>query len=75
MEGISAEFVNSLRGPLFSDVDGCMVCDDSIKECACIVLLDGNCLLVNLGGVEDKFVDHYSIRRTLSLSSPQLIFS
>ena len=70
MEGVSAEYVNSLRGPLSSAVDVGMVCYDSIIACACIVLLDDNCLLVNYGGVENKFVNHCSISRTLSLSSP-----
>ena len=40
----------------------------------CIVPLDGDCLLVNPGDVDNKFVNRFNIRLTLSLSSPQLIF-
>ena len=54
--------------------DGCVVCNDSIVPCACIVLLDGNCLLVNYDGVENELVDHCSIRLTFSLSNAQLFF-
>ena len=70
MEGISTEFANSLWGSLSSAVDGCVVCDDSIVSCACIILLDGNSLLMNSASVENELVDRCSIRRTLSLSSP-----
>ena len=69
MEGTSTDFANSLWGPLSSAVDRCVVCDDSIVACACIILLDGNCLLMNSASVENEFVDQCSVRRTLSLSS------
>ena len=62
MEGIGADFSNSLWYPFSSAVDGGIVCDDYIVTCACIVLLHGDCVLVNPGGVENKFINHCSIR-------------
>ena len=61
MEGVGSEFVDSLWSSLSSAVDGCMVGDDSVVTCACIILLDGYCLLVNSGSVEYKFINHCSI--------------
>ena len=43
---------------LSSAVDGCMVGDDSVVICACIILLDGYCLLVDSGSVDYKFINH-----------------
>ena len=61
MEGVGAEFANYLCSSLSSAVDGYMVYNDSIVACACIILLDGNCLLVNSGGVEKKIINYYGI--------------
>ena len=74
MEGISTGFANFLRGPLSSAVGGCVVCDDYIVVCACIIMLSGNCLLMDSGSVEDEFVYHCCIHRTLSLLSLQFFF-
>ena len=75
MEGISTGFTNFLRGPLSSVFGGCVVCDDSIIVCACIIMLSGNCLLMDSGGIEDEFVYHCCIHRTLSLLNLQFFFS
>ena len=69
MEGVSTEFANSLWGPLSSTVYWCVVGDDSIIACTGIILLNGNSLLMNSGGVKNEFVDHSYVCRTLSFSS------
>ena len=74
LKNICSEFVDSLWGPLSSSVDRGMIGNDSFIACTCVVLLDSNFLLVNSGGIDNKFVNHYIIRRNLSLSSPQLVF-
>ena len=61
MEGVGSEFANSLWSSLSSAVDGCMVGNDSIVTCACRILLDGYCLLVDSSGVEYKFINHCGI--------------
>ena len=61
VEGVESEFANSLWSSLSSIGDECMVCDDSVVTCTCIILLDGYCLLVNSGGVERKLINHYGI--------------
>ena len=58
MESVGSEFADSLWSSLSQAIDGYMVGDDSVVTCACIILLDGYCLLVYSGGVEDKFIDH-----------------
>ena len=61
MEGVGSEFANSLWCSLSSAIDRCMVGDNYVVTCACIILLDGYCLLVNSGSVEYKFINHCSI--------------
>ena len=75
VKGISMEFVNSLWGSLSSAVDQCVVCDDSIVAYTCIILLDGNFLLMDSGSVENEFVDHYSVCRTFLFLVPNWFFS
>ena len=62
VEDIGSEFVKFLWGPLSSDVDRGMVNNYSIVVCTCVILLDDDYLLVNPGGVDNKFVNHCNIR-------------
>ena len=58
VEGVGLEIANSLWSFIFSAVDGCMVCDDFVVTCACIILLDNYCLLADSGCVEYELINY-----------------
>ena len=61
VEGVGLEFANSLWSSLSSTVDKYIVGDDSVVTCACIILLDSYCLMVDSCCVEYKFINHCSV--------------